>query len=228
MSRTARNSQRHQSWIAPAAVVVGAVLLALVPQHAEASRASRAGVPTSRKGAEIWVEAPRYALPAGDGYVGEYALEYEPPEGLGFGFGIMFGIADKVGIVGRLVQSNHKVLSTGDHWDLDQAFVFLKYAFIGDGRAQPFVGAGYVHYSLEWDPGEDETGDFTRLTGHGFGVSAGVDYFYSPRIIVSLRADYSIGGYSRRFIGTDEETLDEPLDGSTFGASITIGYRVPL
>jgi len=228
MSRTVRHTEKHLFALTPAAVIVGVVLLAMSPQAAEAARGSRGGAPSSRKGGEIWIEVPRYALPAGDAYVGQYALEYQPPEGLGFGFGIMFGIADKVGVEGRLVQSNHSVLTTGDHWDLDQAFIFLRYMFIGEGRAQPFVGAGYVHHSMEWDPGDDEFGDFTRLAGHGWGVSAGVDYFYSSRITVTLRADYAHAGYSRRFVGVAEETFPEPIDGSTFGASIAIGYRVPL
>jgi len=226
MSKPLRQFSSHLFAIAPA-VVVGVVALTMLPQVA-AARRPRPAAPSSRKGGEVWVEAPRYALPAGDAFVGEYALEYQPPEGLGFGFGIMFGIADKIGLEGRLVQSNHTVLTTDDSWDLDQAFIFIRYMFIGEGRAQPFVGAGYVHHSMEWDPGEDEVGDFTRLTGHGWGVSAGVDYFLSHRFTLTLRADYAHGGFTRRFSGTDEDVFDEPLDAATFGASLSIGYRVPL
>ena len=105
----------------PALAVVLAltlILLATVPGTVHARL--RGFVPSSRRGAaEVWVDVPRFAMPFGDDYVGDYAIT----DGWGFGLGVSFGLADNLmieGVVrrfpeGRLVRAKN----TDTDWATD-------------------------------------------------------------------------------------------------------------
>jgi outer membrane protein W len=200
-----------------------ALALLLVLVAADAAPAKLRGfIPRSRHGAEVSVEIPRYILPLGDGFVGDFAID----EGWGFGFGLMLGFADKLGLEARTVQSNHRVAA--GEWDLDQTFVGLKYCFVRDSAFQPFVSAGYCHQLMETDSIDAPLDEFTRLSGHGAYASAGIDYFRTSKFLFSVRVDYVLMDFTRGAFGIDEGDLDSPLDANGFAASLSIGYRAPI
>lgn len=182
-------------------------------------RTSRYG----RGGAEIWGEVPRFVLPSGKGYDGEYDLSM----GTGFGFGLMLGLSDKLAFEGRLAQTKHK---TDDerHWDIDQYFAGFRYTFRHERALQPYVAVGGTRLSLEWNEPEGGFSEFARLWGYGAYGTAGVDYVLSSRWVVGSRVDYLWMRYTRANIGTYEGDLDDPLDGSFIGFSLSLHYRVPL
>lgn len=197
------------------------VLLATVPGTVHARL--RGFVPSSRRGAaEVWVDFPRYAEPFGGGYVEEYAIT----DGWGFGLGVSFGIADKLCLEGRSLQTNHTV--DGAEWDLDLAHIGLKYCMVGDSPFQPFLSVGYIRQNLETDTSYEQHGEYVRLTGHGILACAGMDYFRTDKFFITLRVEYAFVDYSYAVFGTDEQNLAEPLDGSVLSASIGIGYRAPV
>jgi hypothetical protein len=176
-----------------------------------------------RRGAEIWVEVPRYTVPVGEAYVNEYRIE----NGWGFGFGMMFGITDVIALEGRVVQSNHEVASTGDKWDLDHTFIGVRYTLSPEEDLQPFFTVGGLRLALEQDIGLDSSSDFRRITGYGAFVSVGVDRVLSPRLVLTVRGDYYVMSYSREFIGTDEHDFPHASRGDGAGVSVCLGYRVP-
>jgi outer membrane protein W len=209
-------------WHAPAAA-----------QRARPGTTRRSALPFSRKGAEIYVEIPRFSAPLGDAYEngaaigGDHEADIAISNGLGFGFGISFGFTDNIALEGRIVQTNHEVAATEEDWDLDVAVVGARYTFFNDGRLQPFVGVGLVRHALEWDPGESGAGEFVRLTGIGWGASAGADYFVSSRFILSARVEHAWVGYNLSQVGIDETSLEDPLNGNCVSVSLALGYRVP-
>ena len=202
------------------AAVLAALLLA--PNAASAAELS----PFSgygRKGAELWAEAPRYTLPFGDAYVNDLRIE----NGWGFGFGVMFGLTDVVALEGRVVQSTHKVLSTDEQWDLDHAFVGVRYTFSPESDVQPFVSVGGVRLALELETDLESSSDFRRATGYGGYVSAGVDRIISPRFVLTIRGDFYVMAYSKEYFGVEEGGFEGPARGDGAGASLCLAYRVP-
>jgi hypothetical protein len=191
-----------------------------------------------RGGSEIWVEAPRVVFATGKGYMNgaelteDYTIDIDLETGLGFGFGVFFAISDNLLFEGRMVQSTHRVGAVGEtperNWDLDQAYIGVRYVFRYEERIQPSVGVGGLRYSLEWDPGADDPGEFIRLTGFGGYVSGGLDYVLSRRWVLMARAEYSVMRFTNGLYGTDDIELAESLDGSSFGMSLGIAYRIPM
>jgi hypothetical protein len=197
------------------------VLLTIMPGTAHAGLSGF--VPSSRKGAgEVWVEFPRFTEPFGDDYVGDYALT----NGWGFGLGVSFGLADKLCLEGRSLQTNHTIEDA--EWDLDLAYVGLKYCMVRDSPFQPFLSAGYVRQNLETDLSCVEENEYVRLTGHGILASAGMDYFRNNKFFITLRVEYAFVDYSYGVFGTEEQDLAESFDGRVLSASIGLGYRAPI
>jgi hypothetical protein len=224
-----------------AAVAIGVVFVLSALSSAQSLRPPRWRTGRyDRQGAEIWLEAPRFVAATGKGYRngaklydGATAeddkiedLDLEP--GWGFGFGLMFALSGNVAVEGRVVQTNHDVSASGLSWDLDQFFAGGRYVFRHDRRVQIFLGAGGARHALEFDTGESLVTDFQRLSGFGWYVSTGVDYVASSRWVVSLRADYVSMEYGSVHIGTSEEDIADPFDGSAFGVSLSVNYRVPV
>lgn len=221
--------------VAGLAIVAALVLLASSVSSAQSTgrsrwRSSRYG----RRGAEIWLEAPRVGVATGSGYKndtmlpGDVTNDLDLSTGVGFGFGVMFGVSDKVGFEARVVQTNHSVSGSDMSWDLDQVYVGARYTFFYDRRLQLFLGAGGARTTLEFDASESLLTEFERLTGLGWYAAGGVDYVLSSRWVVSLRTDYTVVKYNRVLIGTSEDEIEDPLDGSSLGAAISINYRVPV
>lgn len=216
---------RVRRWASPVracacAIVAGGLLL---PVACAAAGPSSPFSGYGRRGAEIWVEVPRYTVPIGEAYVHEYRIE----NGWGFGFGLMFGFTDVVALEGRVVQSNHDVASTDATWDLDHAFVGVRYTFSPEEELQPFVTVGGVRLALEQDVGLESSSEFRRITGYGAFASVGVDRILSPRLVLTVRGDYYVMSYSREFVGTDEHDFAGASRGDGAGISVCLGYRVP-
>jgi hypothetical protein len=76
------------------APVLAAVILAATAVEVSAAGSRRGWKSTryGRKGAEMWVEFPRVVYATGAGY----SEEHDVTEGLGFGFGMMWGISDNI------------------------------------------------------------------------------------------------------------------------------------
>ncbi len=208
----------------PALAIVLALTLAILATVPGTVHARLRGfVPSSRRGAaEVWVDVPRFAVPFGDDYVGDYAIT----DGWGFGLGVSFGLADKICLEGRSLQTNHTI--DGAEWDLDLAHIGLKYCMVGDSPFQPFLSLGYIRQNLETDASYGQHGEYVRLTGHGILACAGMDYFRTDKFFVTLRVEYAFVDYTYAILGTDEQNLPESLDGRVLSASIGIGYRAPV
>jgi hypothetical protein len=208
-----------------AVLLVSLVAVAVLASDACAQRSgprwrlSRYG----RSGAEIWGEAPRVTVPVGKGYEGDYEIG----SGVGFGFGLMFGFSDKLGLEGRMLQTAHKS-TDGKLWDLDQYFVGLRYTFMYERQIQPYVVLGGARLSAEWNQPEGGISTFERLWGYGAYGTVGVDYVVSSRWILGLRSDYVWMRYTRANVGTAESDLDDPIDGSSIGLSLSLHYRIPI
>jgi hypothetical protein len=208
-----------------AVLVVVALAMAALPTDARSQdassrwRSSRYG----RGGAEIWGEVPRFVLPVGQGYDGDHDLG----AGVGFGFGLMFGFSDKLALEGRMLQTGHKG-TDGRLWDIDQYLMGMRYTFFHEEALQPYVALGGARLSLEWNAPESGLSGFERLWGYGAYATAGVDYVVSSRWVVGLRSDYAWMRYTRANIGTDEANIEDPLNGSTIGFSLSLHYRVPV
>jgi len=200
-----------------------ALALVLVVLVADAAPAKLRGfIPRSRRGAEVCVEIPRHIFPIGEGLVGDYYVD----EGWGFGFGLMLGLLDNVGLEARTVQSNHRIAE--GEWDLDQTFIGIKYCIVGDSAFQPFVSGGYCRQLMETDSIDAPLDEFTRLSGHGGYASVGIDYFRSSKFLFSIRADYILMDFTRGAFGIDEANLDESIDSDTIAISLSVGYRAPI
>lgn len=204
-------------------VFAAAVLLTLVLAASMAAPAHARSLPSTRKGVDLWFEFPKVGVGMGEGYSGEYGID----TGWGFGFGGIFGVTDNVALVGRVGQTNHTVSSTDRMWDMDQRMAGLRFTFFAGERWQPFLAAGYVHQSLEFDRGDDVVGDFQRLTGDGVFASTGLDYFWSARLFFNVHVDYTLVGYDEALDGIEEVKFDDPLDGDNVTVSLGVGYRVP-
>ena len=87
---------------------------------------------------------------------------------------------------------------------------------------------GGARHTLEFDSTESLLTDFERLSGFGWYLATGVDYVASSRWVVSLRTDYTVMKYNHILVGTTEEDIEDPFDGSSFGVSLSINYRVPI
>ena len=210
---------------AAAALVLVAMLAALAcPANADTPARPRRSGRYGRKGAEIWLEAPRYVLPTGRGYKGDYDIE----GGVGFGFGVMFAFSDNLALEGRIVQTTHDLAASELAWDMDQALVGVRYGFMYDRALQPYVGLGGARVSLEWDRTDELLTEFRRTSGYGVYATLGVDYILSNRWVAGFRIDYVEMKYAEVIVGTDNYTLDDAIDGSSFGASLSIHYRVPV
>ena len=211
----------------PSRIARGALLAALaLALCADSSRALSGESPFvghGRKGAELWVEAPRYTVPIGEAYEGEYWIE----NGWGFGFGLMFGLTDVIALEGRVVQSDHEVLSTEEQFDLDHAFVGVRYTFRPEEEWEPFVSVGAVRLALEKETELETSSNYRRMTGYGAYVGAGLDYILTPRFVLSVRGEYYVVWYTREYVGTDEFDLDDSPRGDATGITLCLGYRVP-
>jgi hypothetical protein len=215
-------------WVPPVLALVMAVLV-IEAGVADASeqrpgrgwRSSRYG----RKGAEIWAEFPRFAFPEGVGY----RDEFDSNEGLGFGFGLMWGISDNIAFEGRILQTNHTVDFEGEEkeWHLDLIKVGARYTFLERLRLQPFVGAGWAKLTYEQATDYASSDPFNRLTGYGSYVTVGVDYIHNSAWSAFFRADYTLGGYSHHTVGVEEEKLAKPLSGNCGSVTLGIAYRIP-
>jgi hypothetical protein len=128
---------------------------------------------------------------------------------------------------GRVVQSTHEVLSTNEQWDLDHAFVGVRYTFSPESDVQPFVSVGAMRLALELDTDLESSSDFRRATGYGGYVSAGFDRILSPRFVLTIRGDYYVMAYTQQYVGVEESEFDGPSRGDGAGASICLAYRVP-
>jgi len=176
-----------------------------------------------RTGAEIWAEFPLTTIPLGDGYEDDYDIG----SGLGFGFGILFAFSDKIALEGRMGQTEHRS-QDGRQWDLDQYYAGFRYMFRYEEPIQPYVAAGGARMSLEWAEDDGGVSDFERIWGFGAYGSVGVDYVLSRQWVVGLRANYTWLKYSRANIGTEESDLEDGIDGSSLGFSLSLHYRIPL
>jgi len=229
--------KRQRTETALRALLVAVLLLAFFTTAAAQTPPAAARRPNryGREGAEIWIEAPRVMFPTGGGYrngvtvAEDQTANVDLKPGLGFGFGIFFAVSDNLLFEGRMMQSVHRVDAVGEtedrDWDLDQAYVGVRYVFRYEEKVQPSIGAGALRYSLEWNEGLD---DFVRLTGYGGYVSAGVDYMLSRTWVLMFRTEYSVMQYGGGLFGTDEFDFDEGLDGSGFGLSLGLSYRIPM
>ncbi|MFH1689464.1 MAG: outer membrane beta-barrel protein [Candidatus Eisenbacteria bacterium] len=209
------------------ALVLVALVLAATVLEASAARPGRGWRSTryGRGGAEIWAEFPRVTFATGAGY----REEFDVTEGLGFGFGMMWGVSDNIAFEGRMLQTNHTV-GAGEEkreWDLDLIKVGARFSFFEEYRFQPFVGAGWAKLTLERDTGYDSSDPFERLTGYGAYVTLGVDYIHSSAWSAFLRADYTHGGYGHHAVGLTENALDDPLSGNCASVTVGIAYRIP-
>ncbi len=203
--------------------VATAWLAVATPARAQSAPARfRTGM-YGRGGAEIWGEFPRFGVPVGSGYSGEYDLG----SGAGFGFGLMLGFSDKLAVEGRMAQTKHKAPDDRT-WDIDQYFVGARYTFRHEKPVQPFVALGGARLSMEWTDRDGGLSDFERLWGYGAYGTVGLDYVISSRWAVGLRADYVWARYTRANIGTEESDLDESLDSSAIAFSLSLHYRVPV
>ncbi|MBD3348818.1 MAG: outer membrane beta-barrel protein [Candidatus Eisenbacteria bacterium] len=206
----------------PAMAVVAVLVLASIAGAQQAStkwRSSRYG----RTGAELWGEFPLVTVPVGDGYEDDYDVR----SGLGFGFGIMFGFSDKLGLEGRMVQTEHKS-GDGRMWDMDQYYAGFRYMFRYEEQVQPYVALGGARLALEWTAEEGGVTDFERIWGYGAYASVGTDYVMSRTWVAGLRVNYTWMKYSRENIGTEENDIEKSLDGSSLGFSLSLHYRIPL
>jgi outer membrane protein W len=235
-----RRRSRSARTCAAALLVVALAVVLVAPGSSFAQSDRRSRWRTSRygrQGAELWLEAPRVGLATGSGYTngvelpggdGDEAEDLNLSSGLGFGFGVMFAFSDKVALEGRVVQTNHEVSGGDRNWDLDQLFVGGRYIFFHDRPIQVFVGAGAARHTLEFDSSESLLTEFERVSGYGWYVATGVDYVVSSRWVIGLRSDYVSMNYNRIQVGTSENDIEDPLDGSVFGVSLSINYRVPI
>jgi hypothetical protein len=217
-SRARRKTGRERACVC--AVVAGAMLF---PAACGAAGPSSPFSGYGRRGAEVWVEVPRYTVPIGEAYVNEYRIE----NGWGFGFGLMFGFTDVLALEVRVVQSNHEVIATGETWDLDHAFVGARYTFSPEEDLQPFVSVGGLRLALEQDVDLESSSDFRRATGYGGFVSVGFDRIITPRLVLTIRGDYYVMSFSREFVGTYENDFAGESRGDGTGISFSLGYRVP-
>jgi opacity protein-like surface antigen len=179
------------------------------------------GNPFGRRGVEIWAEFPRATAPLGAGYEDDYDIS----PGWGFGVGIGLGFFDYLILEGRASMTSH-VSSASEDWDLDYGTLGVKYIFLSDRRAQPFVGLGVSRLTLEirrdlW------SGQFRRVTGSGWAVSAGMDYFVTAQWMLSIRSDYAVVNFSEYTDGGAGAALDDSLDGNSLSMSASIGWRLP-
>ena len=189
---------RHRS---RSAFIVCAVLLAALVLSVAADAAERSAWQSSRydrQGAEVWFEMPRYGMPTGAGYREEYDLD----PGLGFGFGIMFGVTGNIAFEGMMIQTNHVASAEEIDWDLDIVQIGVRRTFFETNVLQPFVGLGWAKLALELDTGPGVSNDFHRLTGYGGYASLGLDYVPSASWSFFVRADYTLGGFIHSTIGT--------------------------
>ena len=207
------------------AIVAVAVALAATAVESSAARPGRGWKSTryGRKGVEISAELPRVLYATGAGYT----EDYDVTRGLGFGFGLMWGMSDNIAFDGRIVQSNHTVGAEESEWDIDLFQLGGRYTFFEEYRFQPFVGTGWVRMSMERDVGFLSSDDFERLTGYGAYVAIGIDYIRSGAWSGFFRADYVHGGYGHRIVGSQEDPPDKPLSGNCVSMTLGITYRVP-
>jgi opacity protein-like surface antigen len=211
-------------------LVVAIALVLSCVAFADAAGAAAAGTPRpgrrswlmSRKGAEIWGEVPRLALPVEHGYSGRYAID----DGWGFGFGVMFGVSDRLLVEARMLQTGHLAQTTGEEWDLDQTLVGARYLLKTDDNFQPYIGLGGARLALEWNPDDGNPNDFARLTGYGGYASAGIDYIVSSRWVVGVRTDFVLMNYTTSLIGATEGDVN--LRGDVLAFSASLSYRVPV
>jgi len=217
-----RLGNNHMLTVA-ATIAVAMTLVATAVEPSAARSGSRwRSTRYGRKGAEIFAEFPRVLYATGTAYSGGYDVA----EGLGFGFGLMWGISDNIAFEGRMLQSNHTVDADGSEWDIDLIMAGARYTFFEEYRFQPFVGAGWAKMTFERDV--NSSGDsFERLTGYGGYATIGVDYIHSGAWSGFFRADYTHGGYGHRIAGLEEESLDKPLSGNCVSMTLGIAYRVP-
>ena len=206
------------------ALVVVAMTLAATAVEASEARPGRGWRSTryGRKGAEISVEFPRVLYATGAGY----REDYDVIEGLGFGFGLMWGISDNIAFEGRMLQSNHTAAAENE-WDIDLIKLGARYTFFEEYRFQPFAGTGWAKMTLERDVASGSDGSPERLTGYGAYVTIGVDYIHSSAWSGFFRADYTHGGYGYRIIGWKEDPPDKPLSGNCASMTLGVAYRIP-
>ena len=218
---------RNSHTLFAGALVLAVLMLVVTAADASATRAGRNWRSSryGRKGAEIWAEFPRVTLPMGAGY----REEYDVTHGMGFGFGLMWGISDNLALEGRILQTNHTT-GSGDEeqqWDIDHIKIGPRFTFFTENRLQPFAGVGWSKLTLERDAGEDSSLQFERLTGYGAYITLGVDYIHNSQWSAFLRVDYTHGGYGHLAVGLDEGDLDETLSGNCASAALGISYRIP-
>jgi opacity protein-like surface antigen len=193
-------------------------LLCAGAQAADRRQSTRYG----RMGAEISAEFPRFGFPTGSAFKGDRDIG----AGLGFGFGIMWGISDNLALDGRITQTNH----TGpddSNWDIDQVLVGGRYTFKTEDAFQPFVGLGFSRVALERDESPTEGATFERVSWYGAYLSAGIDYIWSSSWSGYLRADYSIAGFGHETVGIEEGDLKSGQRGDFGGITLGIAYRIP-
>lgn len=213
---------------ARAVCVIVAAALVLAATAGEASAAPKRGGWRStrygRRGTEIWLEYPRFTNAWGDAYRWD---ERNISTGIGFGFGLMWGLSDNIALEGRMVQSNHTTGPEDDQWDMDHIHVGPRYTFFTESRFQPFVGAGWAKLTLERDAGHESDLEFYRLNGYAWYATTGVDYIHSSAWSAFLRIDYTHGGYGHESVGLDETKLEDPLSSRSMAASMGVAYRIP-
>jgi outer membrane protein W len=206
--------------VAVAAMLVAASVEVSASRPHSVWRSTRYG----RNGAEMSVEFPRVLYATGAGYT----EDYDVTEGLGFGFGLMWGISDNIAFEGRMLQSNHTVGADEIEWDIDIITAGARYTFLVEYRFQPFVGTGWTKMTFERDVSATSSTSFERLIGYGAYATIGVDYIHSSAWSGFFRADYVHGGYGYRLVGTEEEPPDDPLSGNCVSMTLGISYRIPV
>jgi len=176
-----------------------------------------------RTGAEIYAEFPRYAGASGGAYLEDRNVE----PGLGFGFGLMWGISDNIAFEGRLLQTDHKTGVEVDQWDINLLHIGPRFTFFTENRFQPFVGGGWSKMTLERDTSYSEGETFERYTGYAWYAAMGLDYIHSSAWSFFVRGDYTKGGYGYKTLGLEGDSIDPPMGGETLAVSFGVSYRIP-
>lgn len=147
----------------------------------------------------------------------------------GFGLHIGYQLPSKFAIELGFIFTEHDSTWLGNDFDVDhgEIYVDFKYYLNMESPIRPYLRAGLGFHVLEVDDGATDgvlTTD-AEYRGAGINMGAGLDYFFNNNISVGLAAIYKFVEYDEAEGLTDEEELDDELDGSGLTASIRLSYH---
>ncbi|MGQ0766516.1 MAG: outer membrane beta-barrel protein [Gemmatimonadota bacterium] len=129
---------------------------------------------------------------------------------LGYGFNSRFSV---------FLEGSGAVLDVeGSDWTLGHGDLGIRYHFSGSGRKfVPFIDGAFTTILGRSDDAELENGSNAEveLTGTGFSVGAGFDYFFSPRTAFVLGLRYTDGELDEVKVG------NVTVDGFDFDVTTT-------